>query len=86
MHGDTSALVPGGIRLGTPALTSRGFKEAEMEKVAEFLHRGMQIALNVQEKVGKKLADFLPALENNEELKTLRQEVEAFARNYPLPG
>lgn len=27
--GDTSALVPGGVRLGTPALTTRGFGEAD---------------------------------------------------------
>ena len=30
---DTSALVPGGIRLGAPALTSRGFKEQDFVKV-----------------------------------------------------
>ena len=31
--GDTSALVPGGIRIGTPALTTRGFMEADFEQV-----------------------------------------------------
>jgi glycine hydroxymethyltransferase len=30
-----------GIRLGTPALTTRGFREAEMEKVAECLDRAL---------------------------------------------
>ena len=38
--GDKSALSPSGIRLGAPALTSRGFKEAEFAKVAEFIHQG----------------------------------------------
>lgn len=28
---------PSGIRMGTPALTSRGFKELEMQKVSEFI-------------------------------------------------
>merc|ERR1719499_930036 len=32
--GDKSALIPGGVRLGTPALTSRGFTETEFEQVA----------------------------------------------------
>ena len=31
------AVNPGGIRLGSPAMTTRGMKEADMEKVAEFL-------------------------------------------------
>ncbi len=31
--GDQSAVVPGGIRIGTPALTTRGFREADFVKV-----------------------------------------------------
>jgi hypothetical protein len=42
--GDQSAVVPGGIRIGTPALTTRGFREADFLRVADFLHRGVQIA------------------------------------------
>ena len=37
--GDTSALVPGGLRMGSPALTSRGFTEADFDQVAEFVCR-----------------------------------------------
>ncbi len=37
--GDKSALVPGGLRMGAPALTSRGFTEADFDKVAEFVDR-----------------------------------------------
>ena len=37
--GDTSALVPGGLRMGSPALTSRGFTEADFDQVADFVSR-----------------------------------------------
>jgi hypothetical protein len=37
----------GGVRLGAPALTSRGFKEADFEAVADILHQAVQIALKV---------------------------------------
>jgi glycine hydroxymethyltransferase len=46
--GDTSAINPGGVRLGTPALTSRGLDEKDFDCVAEFLHRGSQLALQAQ--------------------------------------
>lgn len=42
--GDKSALTPGGIRLGTPALTTRGMVEEDMKKVAEYLHKGLLLA------------------------------------------
>lgn len=84
--GDKSALTPGGIRLGTPALTTRGMLEADMETVAGFLHRGIALALKIQETSGKKLADFLVALQGNEELAALAAEVTAFARGFSIPG
>ena len=33
--------ITSGIRLGTPAITTRGLKEAEMETVADFIHRAV---------------------------------------------
>jgi glycine hydroxymethyltransferase len=32
-----SPFVTSGIRIGTPAVTTRGFRETEMEKVADFI-------------------------------------------------
>ncbi|KAM0791028.1 Serine hydroxymethyltransferase 2 [Microbotryomycetes sp. NB124-2] len=90
--GDKSALVPGGVRVGTNALTSRSMKEAEMEIVAEFLHRAVQIALQAQEEAGsKKLADFVKVVtEGNgaskQALTQLSKDVNEFAEKYPLPG
>ncbi|MGH7146151.1 MAG: serine hydroxymethyltransferase [Planctomycetota bacterium] len=36
-HDPASAMVTSGVRIGTPALTTRGFKEAEMEQIAGFI-------------------------------------------------
>lgn len=37
--GDKSALRPSGLRLGSPALTSRGLVEEDFRRVADFVHR-----------------------------------------------
>jgi len=84
--GDTSALSPSGIRLGSPALTSRGFKEDHMVQVAKFLDESVKITIQIQAKTGKKLEDFLPALNDNAEIQNLKERVEAFAKNFPMPG
>ena len=89
VHGDVSAMSPGGVRIGAPAMTSRGLKEADFKQIAEFLHRGVQIALETQAQSGKKLADFLKALKGEEATKKitgLRTEVEAWASKFPMPG
>jgi glycine hydroxymethyltransferase len=84
--GDTSALMPGGVRIGTAALTSRGFMEADFEAVADLIHEGIQIAIRVQEKSGKALKDFIPALEGNAEIAALKAKAEALATSKPMPG
>jgi glycine/serine hydroxymethyltransferase len=38
------------MRIGTPALTTRGFKEAEFVQVADFIDRAVKIAKDCQEK------------------------------------
>merc|ERR1711896_24188 len=58
VHGDASALSPGGVRIGTPSMTTRGCTEAHWKQIAEFLDRVVQIALKVQAEKGKKLKDF----------------------------
>jgi glycine hydroxymethyltransferase len=92
VHGDASAQVPGGIRLGTSALTSRSMNEEDIKKVAEFLHRAIQLALQLQKEAGSKLLkDFERVAttgdgEGAKAVKELRKEVRAFAKRFPLPG
>ena len=88
VFGDASAMSPGGVRLGTPALTSRGLKEADFERIAEFLDRAVKMCLIVQENSGKRLVDFKKGL--NEEscpgLAAFHEEVKKFARSFYMPG
>ena len=89
--GDTSALVPGGVRVGASALTSRSMVEKDVEQVAEFLHRVVQISLQAQKEAGsKKLADFVTAYTGEGEsaklVKELKKDVLEFATGFPLPG
>ena len=86
VFGDASALAPGGVRVGAPAMTSRGLGPADFEKIAAFLARAADIALAVQAQAGKQLKDFLRALEGNAELAALRVDVEAFAQSFAMPG
>merc|ERR1712124_242193 len=39
VHGDVSALSPGGVRIGSPAMTTRGCTAADFGRIAEFLDR-----------------------------------------------
>ncbi|KAJ1302279.1 hypothetical protein OPQ81_001097 [Rhizoctonia solani] len=90
VSGDKSAQVPGGIRLGTSALTSRSMKEDDIKQVAEFLHRAVQISLAIQKQSGSKLLkDFERALTEGQgkaDVEALRKDVQEFSRRWPLPG
>jgi glycine hydroxymethyltransferase len=87
--GDRSAVAPGGVRLGTPAMTTRGLGEEDFEEVADLLSRAADLALEAQAAAGsKKLADFVRALEGDfkAQVEELKGDVEAFAQRFPMPG
>jgi len=86
VHGDASALSPGGVRIGTPSMTTRGFGPEEFKKVGEYLDRCCKIALKVQEEKGKKLKDFETGLKENPEIMALKKEVEEWAITFGYPG
>ncbi|CAK8537788.1 unnamed protein product [Lathyrus sativus] len=89
--GDVSAMVPGGIRMGTPALTSRGFLEGDFKKVAEYFDAAVKIALQIKENSkGTKLKDFVEAMQSDAQIQSqlanLRREVEDYAKQFPTIG
>ncbi|CAH1377491.1 unnamed protein product [Tenebrio molitor] len=88
--GDKSALNPSGIRLGTPALTTRGLVEKDMDVVVDFIDKALKLSKEISTKSGPKLLDYKNTITSDSEIKKkvadLRAEVEAFSCNFPLPG
>lgn len=85
--GDRSAVTPGGVRIGAPALTTRKMLEADFEQIAVFLDEALRIALELQKKSGPKLKDFVALLEADPpEIAALRSKVNTFATSFPMPG
>jgi len=86
VHGDASALSPGGVRIGAPAMTTRGCGKQEFEQIAAFLDRCCQITLKIQASHGKKLKDFEQGLPGNADIAALRTEVNSWANGFGYPG
>ncbi|KAF8404188.1 hypothetical protein HHK36_009070 [Tetracentron sinense] len=86
ISGDNGAISPGGVRIGTPAMTSRGCLESDFETIADFLLIAAQIVSIVQREHGKLQKDFLKGLQKNKDIVELRNRVEAFASQFAMPG
>lgn len=90
--GDTRPFIPAGLRIGTPAMTSRGFKEDEFIKVAMVLDRTIKLTIHLNQRLladGKtKLADFQAFLKQNAhdipEIAQIKDEVQVWCEKFPL--
>ncbi|HVT00979.1 MAG TPA: serine hydroxymethyltransferase [Patescibacteria group bacterium] len=89
--GDTMPpFYPSGIRLGTPAITTRGLKEADMEKVANWITRVIEavkdkkLPENKEERT-KYFRELKKELATDKTLLTIGEEVKEFASKLPLP-
>jgi len=88
--GDKSALTPCGIRVGTPAMTSRGFGEADFARVAGYIDQSIAICKEVQAglpKAANKLKDFKAKVAGGEveKINALRDEIAKWSSGFPLP-
>ncbi|KAI1642787.1 serine hydroxymethyltransferase [Daldinia loculata] len=95
--GDKSAMIPGGLRIGTPAMTTRGFVESDFVRVADIIDRSVAIASRVDkaartaaEEKGEKYKlkfffDYLGTGEEDSEIVQLRAEVSDWVGTYSLP-
>mgnify|MGYP001163159171 FL=1 len=93
---DKSALFPMGLRVGTPAMTTRNFGKPEFAKVAEIIERGVLLAkkLQTQQKESSEkvkgprgqLKQFKQLVAESEEVKQLSEEIKEFVKQYPMPG
>ncbi len=97
--GDKSAMKPGGLRMGTPAMTSRGFVAEDFRRVADVVHRAVVIAQKLDkaakesaESKGRKnptsvkaFMEFVGEGEEVNEILELRREVEEWVGTFSLP-
>lgn len=97
--GDKSALKPGGLRMGTPAMTTRGLQPDDFVRVADVVHRAVTITQRLAKTAeeaarakGRKnpasvnaFLEFLGEGEDQSEIVQLRSEVEQWIGTFSLP-
>lgn len=81
---------PGGIRLGTPAITTRGMKEKDMIKVANWINRAIEEVKNERLPDNKEerilfMKSFKKKIQINKKLLAIAKEIKNFSLKFPLP-
>ena len=85
----SSPFFPTGIRMGTPAITTRGMKEKQMDEIASIIAvaleeiRGYSLPENREERHAY-LEKAFGELRENKNLEDLRKRSEALCREFPL--
>lgn len=82
---------PSGVRLGTPAITTRGMKEKEMEVIADWIAQVVNLVKiyklpEAKEKRAKYLKEFREYIANNETIKKIKKEILEFGKKFPIPA
>ena len=97
--GDKSAMKPGGLRMGSPAMTTRGLLPEDFTRIAEIVDRAVTITLSLDKKAKQEMESkgrknptsanaFLEYIgDGNEigEIVELRREVEAWVGTFSVP-
>ncbi len=86
-----SPFYPSGIRCGTPALTSRGMKEKEMEKIGKWIVEVVREVSSYKLPENKEeralyLKKFRHEILRNKKLLKIQDEVKRLCKRFPVPG
>lgn len=89
-HDTMPPFYPSGIRLGTPAITTRGMKERDMIKVANWINAVIEEVKDHpfpkdKEKRSAFWKEFKKEIWKNKKLLAIAKEVKTFCSTYPLP-
>lgn len=87
---DTSPFYPSGVRLGTPAITSRGMQEPAMQQIATWIAAVQEHCGDIRLPEDKtQRSAYITSLEQDfgqdTSLQAIRNAVRAFLQDYPIP-